>query len=35
MKPAAPINGGGYVGDFKDPDGFLWEVVYCPDPPGA
>lgn len=30
VKPAYDIFWGGYVGFFKDPDGFLWEVAWNP-----
>jgi hypothetical protein len=32
VKPARRASWGGYSGYFADPDGFLWEVAYNPDP---
>lgn len=31
VKPAERAFWGGYSGYFKDPDGYLWEVVYNPE----
>lgn len=30
IKPAQPTFWGGYAGQFQDPDGHLWEVVFNP-----
>ncbi len=31
VKPAQDAFWGGYSGYFSDPDGHLWEVVWCPE----
>lgn len=31
VKPAGKTFWGGYAGQFQDPDGHLWEIVYNPD----
>ena len=31
IKPAQETFFGGYAGQFQDPDGHIWEVVYNPD----
>jgi hypothetical protein len=30
IKPGQEVFWGGYSGDFRDPDGFYWEVVHNP-----
>jgi catechol 2,3-dioxygenase-like lactoylglutathione lyase family enzyme len=32
VKPGQRASWGGYTGYFADPDGFLWEVAWNPDP---
>jgi predicted lactoylglutathione lyase len=29
VKPAVKAQRGGYVGNFADPDGYLWKVAYA------
>ena len=31
VRPARQTSWGGYSGDFRDPDGHLWEVVWNPE----
>jgi uncharacterized protein len=28
LKPAAPLQWGGYGGSFADPDGYIWDIGY-------